>query len=374
MTKTIILKAIVKDDKSCIGIYFPYDKPLIEAVKSVGALWSKNMQCWYVENTKQNFNQIYETLKGLAWLDLTELKNQKTRPDKMKKQASDTLPALSHEAEDQIHLFEQWMKSKRYSNSTIKTYTEAIRIFLRYHASKPLAEITELDLIEFNNQYILKNRYSASFQNQVVNAVKLFYSRMTNRRLEPEDIHRPKQGRKLPNVLSKEEVKAILEAPSNIKHRAMLGLIYACGLRSGELIALTIHAVDFQRKLVYIKNAKGKKDRIVPLSAKTEKMLLSYLKLYNPKKYLFEGEQQSTSYSSRSLQQVLKQAIEKSGINKPVTLHWLRHSFATHLLEGGTDLRYIQELLGHSSSKTTEIYTHVSLQSIQKITSPFDTL
>jgi integrase/recombinase XerD len=176
-------------------------------------------------------------------------------------------------------------------------------------------------------------------------------------------IHRPKKEKTLPNVLSKEEVKMILEAHTNIKHKTMLSMIYSCGMRCGEL-----------RGIVIIKQAKGKKDRIVPLSEKILDMLRIYYQAYKPNTYLFEGQAAGTLYDERSLQQVLKQALIKAKITKPVTLHWLRHSYATHLLEAGTDLRYIQELLGHNSSKTTEIYTHVSTREIQKIKSPFDDL
>ena len=132
--------------------------------------------------------------------------------------------------------------------------------------------------------------------------------------------------------------------------------------------------IDSKRNLIIIRQAKGRKDRIAPLSLKVLELLRSYFEAYKPKFWLFEGQDKNSKYDERSLASVLRQALEKSKINKPVTLHWLRHSYATHLLENGTDLRYIQEILGHSSSKTTEIYTHVSNKSIQKIVSPFDTL
>jgi len=154
----------------------------------------------------------------------------------------------------------------------------------------------------------------------------------------------------------------------------MLSLIYSCGLRCGELLALQPVHIDSKRNIVLLKNAKGKKDRIVPLSPKILAMLRDYYKMFKPKTFLFEGQTPGLAYDARSLQQVLKQALIKTKITKPVTLHWLRHSYATHLLESGTDLRYIQELLGHNSSKTTEIYTHVSTKSIQQIKSPFDDL
>lgn len=174
--------------------------------------------------------------------------------------------------------------------------------------------------------------------------------------------------------MSKEEVKLILEAHGNIKHKAMLSLIYSCGLRRSELLNLKLKDIDSKRGLVIIRKGKGRKDRVTPLSEKVLILLRDYFKAHQPKEWLFEGQSGIGQYDGTSLGSVLKQALEKAKINKPVTLHWLRHSYATHLLEAGTDLRYIQEILGHSRSTTTEIYTHVSTKSIQKVISPFDTL
>ena len=154
----------------------------------------------------------------------------------------------------------------------------------------------------------------------------------------------------------------------------MLSLIYACGLRRGELLKLVPKSVHSDRNLLLIHQSKGKKDRVVPISNRVIDMLREYYKVFRPTTYLFEGQNKGETYSERSLQLVLSAAVKKAKINKPVTLHWLRHSYATHLLESGTDLRYIQELLGHSSSKTTEIYTHVSTRNLQQIRSPFDDL
>jgi integrase/recombinase XerD len=175
-------------------------------------------------------------------------------------------------------------------------------------------------------------------------------------------------------VLGKQEIKAIIEAPTNLKHRAMLSLIYACGLRRSELLNLSLSDVLSDRNLLFIRQSKGKKDRVVPISDKIIEMLREYYKAYKPKAWLFEGQFPNSKYSEKSLENVLKQSLVKAKIKKKVSLHWLRHSYATHLLESGTDLRYIQELLGHSSSRTTEIYTHVSTQSLQQIRSPFDDL
>jgi integrase/recombinase XerD len=286
----------------------------------------------------------------------------------------DTKNILSEHTQQNIEQFARWMRSKRYSRNTEKVYTDAIRVFLMFVSDKALHDICNDDVIRFNNDYILKRKLSASFQNQTVNAIKLFFRTVENRRLELEKVHRPKQSKKLPSVLSKEEIKMILEAHGNMKHRAMLSLIYACGLRRSELINLKPTDVDSKRHILIIRKAKGGKDRIAPISEKLIEMLRGYYRAYKPKVWLFEGQVSGDKYSEKSLENVLKQAVKKAGIGKPVSLHWLRHSYATHLLESGTDLRYIQELLGHKSSKTTEIYTHISTKSIQNIVSPFDTL
>lgn len=330
-----------------IAVYFDKDPDLIARIKKLeGVRWSATLKAWHLPD-KEGYRQQFGLMAQVV---------------------------LTNEHNAKLTEFERWLKSKRYSDNTIKTYTEALKSFLLHHHTKPVNMLNENDLIAYNNDFILKNKLSSSYQNQIVNAVKLFYSTVENKQIRPELIHRPKREKLLPNVLSKEEVKMILEAPTNIKHRTMLSLIYSAGLRSGELLALKPTHIDSKRGVIIIKQAKGKKDRIAPLSEKVLALLRNYYTECKPKVYLFEGQKLGQPYDSRSLQLVLKQNLAKTPITKPVTLHWLRHSFATHLLEAGTDLRYIQELLGHNSSKTTEIYTHVSTQSLQKIVSPFDTL
>jgi len=276
--------------------------------------------------------------------------------------------------EQHLLAFKSYMPYRRYSPNTIKTYTEALEIFFRFFQNRALESLTIEDIIDFNNDYILKKNLSASYQNQVINAIKLFYRNRFNRAMEVDFIQRPRREKRLPNVLSKKEIKAILEAPTNLKHRAMISLIYACGLRRSELLNLTLKDILSDRNLLFIRQSKGKKDRVVPISMKLIAMLRDYYKAFKPKTWLFEGQLAGEKYSERSIQLVLNQSVSKAKINKQVSLHWLRHSYATHLLESGTDLRYIQELLGHSSSKTTEIYTHVSTRNLQQIRSPFDDL
>ena len=331
-----------------IGIIFEKDAELIRKVKlMVGAKWSQTLRLWHVPDTPGN-RQI--------------LHIQPTPPN------NETSSVITLE----IEKFTSWLSSRRYSENTVKTYVDALKAFLVFMNGKPADAITNQDLVRFNNEFIRKRKLSASYQNQVVNAVKLYFKTVVNKQIEIDKVHRPKREKLLPNVLSRQEIKAILEAHGNLKHKTMLSLIYSAGLRRSELLNLKPGDIDSARQIITIRQAKGKKDRIVPLSERILNMLRDYYKAYKPKIWLFEGAVAGEPYDERSLSNVLKQAVEKANIRKPVSLHWLRHSYATHLLESGTDLRYIQEILGHSSSKTTEIYTHVSTKELRKIKSPFD--
>jgi len=220
----------------------------------------------------------------------------------------------------------------------------------------------------------IQRGYSFSYQNQVVNAIKLFFAQIEKYTIDLEALHRPRKIQKLPKVLSTSDVKALLAAHGNIKHKVMLAVCYACGLRSSEVLHLQPRDIDTHRGIIHIRKGKGMKDRIVPLSQQLLEELRAYYKAFRPKKWLFEGQHRGHPYSATSLRKVLKSACKKANIDKPVTTHWLRHSFAMYLLESGTDLRYIQVLLGHKSSRTTEVYTHVSTKNIQNIQSPYDAL
>jgi integrase/recombinase XerD len=370
------IKQAIHNQNNIVLFEFRQDEKLIKMFKEQiqQFKWNQELKTWTTPYYSSLKKELFQLLRGKYWLDYSGMEI-KVPLDNLKIQHH--LPELSPlTKEHKIHLekFNYYLLSKRYSPSTIKTYTETVSTFLRFFSSKPISEINHTDLIVFNNQYILQKNLSNSFQNQVVNGVKLFFQIVENKQLIVELIHRPRREKKLPNVLSKEEVKAILEAPKNIKHKAMLSLIYACGLRRSELLNLTLKDILSDRNLLIIRQAKGKKDRVVPISSKLIELLRSYYKLWKPKTWLFEGQVENTKYSEKSLENVLKQSLTKAKIGKPVSLHWLRHSYATHLLENGTDLRYIQELLGHNSSRTTEIYTHVSTRNIQLIRSPFDDL
>lgn len=342
-------KVITHRGEKRIGIYIERDDVMLVQVREIaGSRWSQTLRIWHLPDTDENREAF-----GLPLL-------------------IDFLP--SEEGMKGLDNFKSWMRSKRYSENTVKTYLDAMKSFLVFYNNKNIADLDYEDVIRYNNEYILKKKLSASYQNQIVNALKLFFSTVADKKMDIDRVHRPKRYKLLPNVLSKQEVKQILEAHINIKHRVMLSLIYSCGLRRSELLQLKPIDIDSKRNIIFIRQSKGRKDRIVPLSLKVLEMLREYYKIYQPRVWLFEGREKGFPYSEQSLQAVFKHALWKTDIEKPATLHWLRHSYATHLLESGTDLRFIQELLGHNSSKTTEIYTHVSTKSLQQIKSPFDDL
>lgn len=371
-----------QDDKESITIEVADRKIILKMPKNEDDIrfvytlrfsrWNKSTFRWEIPHYKDNL-ELLKQYFGNRLSSVTIIK-----ADKVEKTVFMTprLPKdeISPEIIEHITNFRKWMEHKRYSQSTIESYTDAVRIFLAFMHPKKALDIVAEDIVRFVNDYIIKRQLSYAYQNQFVNGAKLFFREVIKSSMDVEKFERPRVQHKLPNVLSKEEVKAIIEAHNNIKHRTMLSLIYACGLRRSELLYLKFDSIDSKRGLLIIKNAKGKKDRVVPISEKIIEMLRTYYKMYRPKEWLFEGQYAGGQYSEASLQKVLKNALVIAKIKKPVTLHWLRHSYATHLLDGGTDLRFIQELLGHKSSKTTEIYTHVTIKSLKNIKSPFEDL
>ncbi len=267
--------------------------------------------------------------------------------------------------------YQNLLIQKRYSENTQKIYQNYFKAFILNFNNSNIDELTTDDINKYILQLIQTRNISISQQNQRINAIKFYYEKVLGREKQYYELHRPKKEYKLPKVLSKEEVKIILDSCNNLKHKCILMLIYSGGLRRTELINLRISDIDSKRMVINIIGGKGKKDRITLLSENLLQYLRQYYKQYKPKRYLFEG-QNSNKYSPTSIANVLKKASKKARIKKNVTPHMLRHSFATHLLEQGTDLRYIQELLGHESSKTTEIYTHISKKAIDKIKNPID--
>ncbi|PKM95567.1 MAG: integrase [Firmicutes bacterium HGW-Firmicutes-1] len=260
-----------------------------------------------------------------------------------------------------------------YSGKTIQNYISSLVLFEKY-TNKSLEKIQEEDIKEYILYLIKVKDVSHSNINQTINCLKLFCAFILERENIIFKIPRPKKEKKLPNILSIEEIIAIMKATKNEKHKTILYLIYSSGLRVSEVVNITLTDIDSDRMLIKVKQSKGRKDRYTLLSNKALIQLKKYYGLYKPKKWLFEGQEDDNQLTTRSVQRIFKCSCDHAGIHKDVSVHSLRHSFATHLLESGTDIRYIQELLGHSSLKTTEIYTHVTNRSIRKIVSPLDNI
>ena len=267
--------------------------------------------------------------------------------------------------------FRKIMEVKRYSNNTISTYCSIANSVEKYF-NNSLRLVNESDLQEYVYRKIHNRKFSRSSQKQLVNSLRLYYKEVLNQEINLHVLLPRKSSFTIPEVLSKQEVITILKEVKNIKHKSILALLYSAGLRIGEAINLKIKSIDSDRMTIFIQRGKGVKDRLVPLSNNLLVLLRDYYKKYSPKEYLFEG-QASGQYSNSSANQFIKKYSKRAGIKKKVTAHTFRHSYATHLLENGTDIRIIQRLLGHNSIKTTMIYTHVAEQSLLSVKSPFDT-
>jgi len=260
---------------------------------------------------------------------------------------------------------------RNYASSTIGTYLTYLKKYFAYCVTHKLDSAKDADPFI---RSMIKANLSISAQNQAINAIKFYWEQILDQPRTFISIDRPMKEKKLPTVLSKDEVKRVFSATANLKHKIILKTVYACGLRIGELIKLKIKHIDGERKTIFIEQSKGKKDRLVPLPNSLLLEFRRYYKQYKPKTYLIEGPELGTQYSTSSCNRILKRALKIGNIKKYATMHDLRHSYATHLYEHGVNLRSIQVLLGHNSSRTTEIYTHVTNRHLNKTPSPLDFL
>ena len=259
-----------------------------------------------------------------------------------------------------------------YSNSTVKTYIACLTYFKKYFYKIEIDQLTKDDIIEYLF-YLIKNNYSKSTQNQHINAIKFYFEKCLGKKREYYLIERPRKEKKLPTVISKNEIQLLFGNTHNLKHLTILAVIYSCGLRISELINISLNDIDNNRMIIHIRKGKGNKDRQVQLTNQVLELLRMYYKKYLPVNYLIVG-QNGGKYSTTSIQKIIKKSALKARIYKKVTPHTLRHSFATHLLENGTDIRFIQKILGHIDIKTTQIYTHVSNAQLKNIQNPSDSL
>jgi integrase/recombinase XerD len=317
---------------------------------------------------------IFEKFRGVAWVNCNYF--FKDRPLKNNNEPLDIewfrrrkLPEGYKRCPETY--FEK-LELKKYSLSTARTYIGLFEVFLNHYKDVDPINLNENDIRAYLAKMVREKR-SNSHINQMINAIKFYYEIVLGMPNRFYDIERPIKEEKLPVVLSKNEISAMLKNLKNIKHKCMVSLLYSAGLRLSELLNLKITDIDSDRMLIRVRSAKGNKDRYTILSTTLLADLRTYYLEYKPQEYLFEGPHHN-KYSDTSVRKIVGKAARYSGIRKNVGPHTLRHSFATHLLEDGTDLRYIQTLLGHKSSRTTEIYTHVATNIVRGIKSPLDTL
>jgi len=341
----------VHEGKNVILIKFPYDKELVERVKKlVGVKWSQSKKAWYVLDTSQYRKKFGIEEKVIGKEAITRI----------------------HEInKSNFQNYVDLLYLKGYSTNTIRTYTVEFSQLLYLLKEKNINELTTEQLKSYLLYCLQTLKLSENQVHNRINAIKFYFEKVLKRPTIVFEIPRPKKPLLLPKVIHIEDVAKMIKQTQNIKHKTMLMLVYGMGLRVSEIVKLEITDIDSKNMQVHIRGAKGKKDRYANLPETVLPFLRNYYKAYKPKKYLFEG-QYGEQYSRRSAQQVFKQSLERANINKNIGIHGLRHSFATHLLEQGTDISYIQKLLGHNNIKTTLIYAHVGKKDVKAIKSPID--
>lgn len=373
LLKNITLKHLLINDRRHIGLKFYADKVVSRLILDLSDVqWNQEFGMYHVPNNRFHLEEIFNLFKGIAWIN-TAYFFERSNSRQLKEEFDVEWFRNRTTKEDFKVCPESYLDKlqiKRYSNNTVKTYVSCFERFINYFPDKNLENLDEMDVRNYL-MHLVKANWSNSFINQSINSIKFYYEVVLGLPNRFYAIERPRPERKLPVVLSQEEVKAMLKVTENIKHKCILSLLYSAGLRRGELLSLKPEDIDSSRMMIKINDAKGNKDRYTLLGASTLNDLRRYYREYRPEIFLFEGRK-GGKYSVASVANIIHKAADLAGIKKKVTAHTLRHSFATHLLENGTDLRYIQLLLGHNSTKTTEIYTHVAKHHFISIKNPID--
>jgi site-specific recombinase XerD len=359
---------IIKTTTGRLKLIFGFNKELVNAIKKMPYnSWNSENRWWTIPYSIKYLEEIKEVakLENLRVVYEEEVLENNRKP----KITQFDIPNYRSCPEEYILK----LRELRYSENTLKTYKVLFEEFINFYHKFEIGRIDESMITAFIRYLVLERKVSTSYQNQAINAIKFYYERVLGGHRKVYLVDRPREEKTLPIVLSEEEVVNLLNVTENIKHKSILMLTYSGGLRLSEIINVKLTDIDSNRMQIRIEQGKGKKDRHTLLSVKLLEVIRVYLAEYKPKVWLFEGAS-GGQYSVGSIQSIMRDSVLKAGIKKKVSVHSLRHSFATHLLENGTDLRYIQELLGHSSSKTTEIYTHITTKGFDQIKSPLDKL
>jgi integrase/recombinase XerD len=358
----ISLTPLVHRDKLCIAIAGRLSHDVYQLVKNFpGRTYSKTHACYYIIYSPQALEDLITLLSPATQVDLKGW--EKLHHNHQRNQYPDAVVVLPP-------LYQEMLIKMRYSEATLDNYVAQFAFFLKFIYPKTADDIAEQDVHRYLLYLARDRKISLSTQNQAVNAIKFYLEHVKKGERHTYYIERPRKEWKLPTVLSEDEIKALLENTMNVKHRCMLLLLYSSGLRISELLSLRWNDIDRDRRVINVRSGKGRKDRITLLSTIAYEYLLKYVDMFAPKEWLFEGVY--GPYSARSVNNIIKRSCAKANIAKQISAHTLRHSFATHLLEHGTDLRYIQTLLGHENSKTTERYTHVTRKGFDNLVSPLD--
>jgi len=336
--------------------------------KVPGVRWSKNFKGWTIPDTAENrikcrLEQSNPVKVPTAYLPASNPHVAKT--------STEALGVINDSNRQQMKYFLEQLALKAYSPSTVRTYRNEFAQLLRCLGNHSVEKMQPDDIKRYL-LYCINKGLSEHALHSRINALKFYFEQVLHRDKFFFEIPRPSRPLQLPKVLSKEEIALVIKAIKNVKHKTMIMLAYGCGLRVGEIIRLTINNVDGKRRLLFIERGKGKKDRVISLSPALLIMLREYYRQYKPKKFLFEGVSPGEPYSIRSLEEIIKAAKQKAGITKSGSMHMLRHSFATHLLDKGTDVVLIQKLLGHNDIKTTLRYLHVTNKDLLNIISPIE--
>ncbi|GAB4382912.1 MAG: site-specific integrase [Salibacteraceae bacterium] len=373
---TVKVHRIFHRGKYRLGMFFVADKNLIACAKALDSSWSQSRKCWYIDDEPHAVKRIMNAFRGRAWVDVTEM--DKLLDGESREVVRGNTAAIDaeimHHNSQLMESFARQLKSVGYSRQTCKIYHGVIDRFRQWCGQRRMDELELEDVRRYLAEALYDQGYSNAYHRQVRSALQLFYNgSRCSLDLDAEKLPISKKDRSLPVTLSEEEVVRLLSKIKNTKHKVAVAMLYACGLRVGELLNVRLRDLDFERLQLKVCRGKGRKDRYVNLAQSLVPVLKNYINAYAPVEYLLNG-QHSVKYSSVSVRQVIKRAAKDAGIKKRVTPHTLRHSFATHLLDKGVNLRHIQELLGHSKPETTMIYTHVSQQNLRNVESPLDTL
>jgi integrase/recombinase XerD len=363
----VTLQPLWHRNKLCVGIRWRHNDAIDKAVRQFeGRQFSITKRCWYIPYSLEQLVKLRQLLEPICEVIVCDNQEQDFPRELLLPEKKTTEIKLPPD-------YIETLKRLRYSEATRENYVSQFKAFLSFIAPIDYDGITEEKIKAYLLHLVDVRKVSISTQNQAINSIKFYLEHVKHEARAVYYVDRPIKDWKLPTVLSEAEIQALFQNTTNIKHRSMMFLLYSAGLRMSELLSLQWQDIDANRGVIYVRNAKGKKDRITLLSKVAYSYLLHYHDLYKPECWLFEGPDKN-KYSARSVNNVIKVAASRAGIAKRISAHTLRHSFATHLLENGTDLRYIQNLLGHESSQTTERYAHVTKKGFEKLLSPLDTM